>query len=465
MASEGQKTGNSRRRVLEGANLIVYTLIALAIVVVVNYFVSRHDTRWDLTPNKNFSLSAQTVKILKGLKQDVTIYVFDRKENMQTQADLLDNYSTVSNRVTVRYVDPNRDPVLAREFSIHRYGSVIVASGDLHFEAKDDTEQGITNALIHVLEGEKTVYFIQGHGERDLDGTDDSGYQKIKGEFANASYTVKPLVLMQKLQIPADAAMLIIAGPHTDYLPPEVDAIEKYVSSGGRALIMLDPGVELPNLDKMLADWNVTVQSDLVIDENPVAQIFGTRPEMPLIIKYGNSVIVKPLERTATLFPMTRSFVLSKDYKAGVATDSLCETSAESFGVAGFNSSMVKIAYRPDKDFKGPLTVAASIELTPSEMGVKTSDASKNVNGRVVALGTSALASNAYLGFQGNRDLVMNIVSWLSSEENLISIRPKPPAEQVLNVSSRQMSQVFMGVIGLPLIIIVIGTLVWWRRR
>lgn len=465
MASEGQKAGSSRRRVLEGANLIVYTLIALAIVVVANYFVSRHDTTWDLTPNKNFSLSPQTVKILKQLKQDVTIYVFDRKGSLQSEADLLDDYGTISSHVTVRYVDPNRDPALSRQFAVRRYGTVIVESGARHIEAQTNSEEGITNAIIHVLKGEKTVYFIQGHGERDLDNSDAAGYQKIKAEFGDASYLVKPLVLLQKLEIPSDCAMLVIAGPKNDYLPQEVSVIEKYVAGGGRALVMLDPGVDFPNLAKMLSDWNVTVQNDLVIDENPVAQIFGTTPAMPLIIKYGSSPIVQPLERTATLFPMTRSFVLSKDYKAGVTTDSLCETSGQSFGVANFNPKMVKVSYRPDKDFKGPLTVAASVDLTPSEMGNKTNELSKSADGRVVALGTSALASNAYLGFQGNRDLFMNIVNWLSSEEDLISIRPKPPESQVLNVTAEQMNRVFLGVLALPIFIIIVGTMVWWRRR
>lgn len=161
----------------------------------------------------------------------------------------------------------------------------------------------------------------------------------------------------------------------------------------------------------------------------------------------------------ATLFPLTRSFELGKEYKAGVTTESLCETTADSYGFTDFNSNIRNVTMRPGKDIKGPLTVAVS-------GSVSTGAGEKKKEGRFVALGTSSLAANAYLGFQGNRDLVMNMVDWLSADEDLISIRPKPPESQQLNLTTQQMRKLlFGGVFGLPLLIIVAGTTVWWRRR
>jgi ABC-type uncharacterized transport system involved in gliding motility auxiliary subunit len=260
------------------------------------------------------------------------------------------------------------------------------------------------------------------------------------------------------MEIPSDCSMVIDAGPKTDSLPQEVDTVRKYVTGGGRAMFMLDPGVELPELSKLLEGWNVTVQNDLVIDQNPVAQLFGTEPTMPLIIKYGSSPIVQPIAREATLFPFTRSFTVGKEYKAGVTTDSFCETSTESFGVADFNPSMHQVSFRKGKDFKGPLTVAVS--------GTLSGEGEKKAEGRFIALGTSMLPANAFLGFQANRDLFMNMVNWLSADVDLISIRPKPPESQHLTMTSAQMSKLlWLGVIGLPLLIIAAGTLVWWERR
>jgi ABC-type uncharacterized transport system involved in gliding motility auxiliary subunit len=216
--------------------------------------------------------------------------------------------------------------------------------------------------------------------------------------------------------------------------------------------------VELTNLAKLLADWNVTLRNDLVIDENPVAQLVGASPSMPLILKYGSSPIVQPLARTATLFPLTRSFEVGKEYKAGVSAESLCETSPDSFGVADFDPKVREVRYRAGKDTKGPLSVAVA--------GTIAGEGEKKTEGRFVAVGTSMLAVNNYLPFEGNRDLFMNMVNWLSAEEDLISIRPKPPESQRLNMTAQQMRRVlYLGVFGLPILIIALGTSVWWRRR
>jgi ABC-type uncharacterized transport system involved in gliding motility auxiliary subunit len=458
MAWKDRILGRRGERFLEAVNLAVYTAVAVAIVVLANWFVDRHNRRWDLTPNQSYSLSPQTTKVLKELKNDLTIYVFDRESGFRGRRDLLDNYSALTPRVTVRYVDPDRQPSLAGQFGIRNYGTVVVAGGDRHFEAQSSTEEGVTNAIVRLLKGQKTVYFIQGHGERDVDSSDRAGYGRVKKQLESENRQVKTLVLLQKMEVPADCSLLVIAGPRNDFLAQEVETIKKYLTGGGRALFLLDPGVELTNLAKLLADCNVTLRNDLVIDENPVAQLVGASPSMPLILKYGSSPIVQPLARTATLFPLTRSFEVGKEYKAGVSAESLCETSPDSFGVADFDPKVREVRYRAGKDTKGPLSVAVA--------GTIAGEGEKKTEGRFVAVGTSMLAVNNYLPFEGNRDLFMNMVNWLSAEEDLISIRPKPPESQRLNMTAQQMRRVlYLGVFGLPILIIALGTSVWWRRR
>jgi ABC-type uncharacterized transport system involved in gliding motility auxiliary subunit len=458
MALKNPFGGRGGRQILEGANFTVYTLIVIGILGLANWFVSRHDHSWDLTPNKKYSLAPQTVKLLKDLSQDVTIYVFDRERNFGQQRDLLNMFSSTTHRVSVRYVDVDRQPALAKQYAVRSYGTVVVAAGDRHFEAQSDSEEAISNALIRLFKGQRTACFIGGHGEHDLDSSERIGYSKVKTEFDHESYLTKTVTLLQKMEIPSDCSMVIVAGPKNDYLPQEVDTIRKYVTGGGRAMFMLDPGVALPELSKLLADWNVTVRNDLVIDENPVAQVFGTEPTMPLILKYGSSPIVQPIVREASLFPFTRSFSVGKAYKAGVTTDSFCETSDASFGVADFNPSMHEVRFRAGKDIKGPLTVAVS--------GTLSGEGEKKAEGRFIALGTSMLPANSFLGFQANRDLFMNMVNWLSADVDMISIRPKPPESQHLMLTAAQMSKLlWLGVIGLPLLIVVAGTMVWWERR
>jgi len=465
MAWHDSITGRRGRRVLEGANLVIYTSVVVAIVVVANVFLNRYYTkRWDLTPAKKFSLSPQTLKILKGLDRDVTIFDFDRTGGSRSSRDLLENYGAAAKRLTVRYVDPDRDPALSRQFEVRTYGTVIVTSGERHFQAQSVDEEGVTNALVRLLKGQKTAYFIQGHGERDLESGERGGYSQLQKEFENENYQVKTLVLLQSMKIPPDCALLVIAGPRNDYLQQEVDALDGYLIDGGRLLFMADAGTDLPTLSKLLANWNVTLRNDLVIDQNPIAQMAGAEPSMPLIIKYGKSPIVQPIARTATLFPLTRSFLIGKEYKTGVVDESLCETTDASFGVADFNPKMQSVSFRPDKDYKGPLIVAVSGTLNvqgPTEIGGQ-----KKPEGRFVALGTSSIAVNAYLGFGGNRDLMMNSVNWLAAEEDLISIRPKPPENQRLELNAQQMNRIlYLGVFGIPLLIILMGVSVWWGRR
>jgi ABC-type uncharacterized transport system involved in gliding motility auxiliary subunit len=456
MPENHPQPGSIRRQALRGTNFAVYTAVVLAIIALCNWFVNRNDHHLDLTPNKAFSLSPQTHKLLKGLREPVTIYVFGRQSNFRQQRDLMDLYSSASHYVDVKYVDPNRDPGLARSFGVQSYGSIYVALGKRHLQASDSSEQGITNALIRLLKGEKVIYFVQGHGERDLSGTGRDGYSKFKQALQNEDSEVKSLVLMQKMQIPADCSILVIAGPKTDYLPPEINVIQKYLEAGGRLLAFIDPGVNLPNLSGLLANYGVTVRNDLVIDENPVSQLFGTSPSMPLIMSYGDSPIVQPLARRATLFPLSRSFEVASDAKSGVTLEQLCKTSGASFSVAHFNPNMHEVAYRAGVDTKGPLVVAVSGTLTQNNPAKQ---------GRFVAVGTSLVAANAYLGFQSNSDLVLNMVEWLASNEGLISIRPKTPQFQHLNLSASQMGGLLMRILVIPLCIIIIGIFVWWSRR
>ena len=199
MAWKDRIAGRSGQQVLTGANFALYTLIVIALIVLVNWFVSNHDKRWDMTPNKKYSLSDQTRKILKDLNRDVTIYAFDQERNFGERRDVLGMYASASNRVKVKYVDPDRQPALAKEFSVRSYGTVVVAAGDRHMEAQGDGEEGITNALVRVLKGQRTACFIQTHGERNLDSTERDGYDHFKKQLGNENYQTQMLPFLQKI--------------------------------------------------------------------------------------------------------------------------------------------------------------------------------------------------------------------------------------------------------------------------
>jgi ABC-type uncharacterized transport system involved in gliding motility auxiliary subunit len=472
MAWKDRIAGRSGQQVLTGANFALYTFIVIALIVLVNWFVNNHDHRWDMTPNKKYSLSEQSHKILKGLKQDVTIYAFEGPRGSGELRDVLGMYSAASNRVKVKYVDPNRQPALAKEFGVRTIPLIVVSAGERHMEAQGENEEGITNALIHVLTGQKSIYFTQGHGEHDPGSSEDMGYSSAKQQMGNENFQVNTVNLAEKNVVPSDCTVLIIAGPQKDFLTQEVDAIRKYVAAGGRVLVLLDaladPHAEKPeNLEKLLADWNVTVQADLVID--PSVSIMGAGPGLTVVRKYGTNPIVKPLAGSMTLFPMARSFEIGKESKPGVTDEWLCQTSDEGYGVADFNAKMQDVTFREGKDLKGPINVAIAGTVSGAGEGNPgPSTPGKSGEGRFVAIGTSALAANAYLHVRqfSNLDLFMGSIDWLASQEDLISIRPQPPESQHLSMTSEQLRRVLvLGVLGVPLLIVLAGVLVWWERR
>ena len=458
MAGKESVENRAGQQLATGANFAFYTLIVIALIVLVNWFVNNHDKRWDLTPNKKYSLSDQSRKILKGLNQDLSIYAFEGDRGAAGLRDVVDMYGSASNRVKVKYVDPNRQPALAKEYGVRRVPTIVVSAGSRHTEAQGTTEESITNALVGVLKGQRTACFVLAHGEKALDSSERDGYDHFKKQLGDENYQTHTLPFLQKLEIPKECTMVVVAGPQDDYLQPEIDVLSKYMQDGGRALIMLDAGVNTPNLGNLLAGWGAAPRNDLVIDENPVAQIFGTEPYMPLIVKYGASPIVQPLKGRATLFPLSRSFEVGKDSKPGVTVDSLGETSGESFGVTDWNPKIKEIQFHPNKDVKGPLSVAVA--------GTIAGGGEKKNEGRFVALGTSGIATNSAIGFQSNRDFLMNSINWLSADEDLISIRATPPETQKLTMTTEQMRRVLvLGVFGIPLLIIMAGVLVWWQRR
>jgi ABC-type uncharacterized transport system involved in gliding motility auxiliary subunit len=450
------------RQTKYAAYATLYIIIVAAVLVVANVLANRYNKSYDATSNKRFSLSDQTLKILHDLKNDVNITFFDKPSGFPVAKDLLDRYSNASTKVHVKYVDIYKNPTVARMAGVSKEGSAIVDMGPKKEEAKSMDEQGMTGALIRELKGgTRTICNVEGSGEHRFDDTGKSGFSKIKDLVGRDNYQTKALKLLQSAQIPADCTVVIVGGPTGDYVQPEVDALKNYVENGGRALIMLDPPLKIGRTDiadnepltNVLTGWGITPEKDLILDLNPVGQIMGLGPQVPLVTSYESHAIVNDLKGTATGFPLARSLETKNTDKMTV--EKLLGSSSSSFATKNLASAEVQIDEKNDK--KGPLTMAAAGSY-------KTGKASGQ--GRVVAVGNSGFAANSFIGFNGNRDLILNMMNWLSSDEDLISIRPKENEDRRINLSRSQMSWIRMvSQFGLPLAIVIAGVFVWWRRR
>ncbi len=427
-----------------------------------NFLANRYNKSFDATANKRFTLSDQTKKVVGELKQDVTISYFDRATGMQNAKDLLDRYQNLSSKVKVQYVDLLKNPTLAKADSVTREGEAIITIGNRREDAKTFDEEGVTGALIRALKGgEREVCVVSGHGEHALTDSQEEGFSGFQTIVQRDNYKVQPINLQTKAEVPSDCTVLVVAGPTGDYIQPEVDAIKKYVENGGRALFMLDPPLQLGRkpisdntaLTGLLDSWGVTADKDLLLDESAASQLLGGGATAPVVLQYDSHPIVNDLANVSTAFPLSRSLETKNTDKT--TNTKLFSTSSDSFSTSNLSSAQIRID--PAKDKRGPFTLAVAGTYTSSKPGG---------SGRFVVVGNSAWASNQALGFSGNRNLLLNMINWLSSDEDLISIRPKEAEDRRINLTRAQFRTVqFTSQIFLPLIVVFGGVLVWLKRR
>jgi ABC-type uncharacterized transport system involved in gliding motility auxiliary subunit len=458
MASQWLKA----RQTKYGAYAGIYLLVVLAILVVVNFLANRYNKSFDTTSNKRYSLSEQTQKIVKGLKQNATITYYNQSTRFQEGKDLLDEYANLSPKVHVAFVDPDKSPELARAAGIRNFGTAVVQVGAKKEVAKDMTEEGITGAFIRDLKGTtRTVCFVTGSGEHQIDDTERDGLSHFKDLLARDEYQAKSIDLLQNAAVPADCTTVVIAGPTHDYQQPEIDAIKTYVEGGGRALLMLDPPIQFGNsaiaandaLTSVLESWGVTLDKNMILDLNPVGQLAGLGPQVVLVTSYGSQPIVSDMRGSAVGIPLSRSLDIKDTGKTSV--QKLFDSSGNSLATSNLSSPEVSVA--DPKNRKGPFTIAAAGTYNTGK---------ENSQGRFVVVGSSSWAANRFLGFNGNGDLALNAMNWLSSDEDLISIRPKPPEDRRITMTRAQLILVrTISQFVLPLIVVIAGTMVWWKRR
>jgi ABC-type uncharacterized transport system involved in gliding motility auxiliary subunit len=440
----------------------LYIAVVLAAITVANILGDRYNKTYDSTANKRYSLSEQTKKIVKGLKEPATVYYYDRPTGFSRAKDTLEQYSNLSHKVHVEYVDLEKNPLAAREAGVKSLGTAIVQVGARKEEANGLTEEGITGAFIRDLKSNtRTVCFVTGSGEHQIEETGGDGYSRFKDLLGKDGYEAKSINLLMKSEVPSDCTVAVVAGPKSDYQQPEVDAIKKYIEDGGRAMFLLNPPLKMGRteiadneaLSKLLDSWGVTPDKDLILDLNPIGQLAGLGYQDALVTRYESHEIVNPMKGTATAFPYSRSLEIKNGDKTTVSK--LFESSNTSLATEKLDTP--RINADDPKNKKGPLTLAAAGSYSTGK---------ENTQGRFVVVGSSDWVANGFIPFNGNRDLAMNAINWLASDEELISIRPKDRDDRRITMTRAQLNWVGITSLGLlPLAVVIAGVTVWWRRR
>ena len=491
------RSGLTSRRGRQGAAAGASTVLVVAIVCLLSFLNLRHNRRIDLTENQAFSLSGQSRKVVEALEGEIQVVGFFQ-DQIQSGAfeELMKQYRYVSSRVNYDVVDPQKEPGRVARFDVERFGQVAVAAGAKTEIVDDFDEAKITNAIIKVTrEGQKIVYFLTGHGERSLEESGPDGLSQVKEAVERQNYVVRSYNLAQENDLPEDPAVLVSAGPTVSFLPNEVRLLKEYLEGGGKLLLMLDPRTRF-SMDGLLGEYGLGVDGNVVIDASGVGQLFGLGVAAPIVSSYETHPITDELRGVMTFFPMAQS-VKTTDSPLGYSSSKLFSTSARSWGETDLEGDQA--AFDEGQDIQGPLALAAvavktvqtggepegkesshhaeggdedsdgegSAEPDPqADAGDGAENDAESRESRIVLVGDSDFATNAYSTTSANGDFLRMTVSWLAEDTDLVAVQSRDPENRRVNLTRRESTLMFWAtVILMPLVTLVFGVAVWLRRQ
>jgi len=460
------------RNVRYGGQVIAAAAMLAAALALVNFIAVRHNHSFDLTEAGFFTLSPETKQVVAGLKRDVEVLAFFPANRRAQPADVLRRYAELSPHFHYELIDLNDQPDVAQQYDVTAEGTVVVkvpkAPGEpavsgkpIKIEPEENTgktptlsEEKLTNAIVRAARAtSKTIYFLEGHKEADIANPEPSGYARVKTALEDQAFVVKPLFLPAKAQVPADCAVLVVAGPGKEPLPGELAAIRRYLEAGGKAMFLVDPSPGA-GLESFLDRWGVRVGGDIVMDTSGAGRLYGAGPAMPLIKDYDGQQPITRNFRLMTFWPLTRS-AAPKENSGDAVPWPLAQTSPDSFAEP-YSGGERHLRFDAARDRKGPIVVATAV----------TRAAKEGREARLVVLGSSNLVTNHFFTREGNGDFFLNCVNWLAEQEGMIAIRPRSPQDRRIQMTEAQARGLFwLVVVVMPLAALAAGVVVHLRRR
>ncbi|MEM9558350.1 MAG: GldG family protein [Acidobacteriota bacterium] len=522
-----------RSALAEGSMLSAGVLLVLALWAMVNYLGWRHYERFDWTSSQLYTLSEKSERVLAQIDRDIDIVTVIRADSpVYTQVDeLVERYVAANpERIERRDLDTARDRLeleqMIQTYNIERENVIVIATDDdrrvvdefdlVEYDMAGPMgqpsvrefkgEQQITSAILSLIESEKpTIRFTSGHGEVPTAPSRGASLSRAASLLGGDNFDLQEWRSLGEADVPADTDLLVIAGPESGFLPPELDAFSRYLDGGGRMLVFADvvfePGGEQQIADLGLGEWlasyGVELHDDIVIDPASALPLFGA--ETIFTAEYGNHPIVETLAESGTpvLLGLTRSMAQG-DVPGDAQVVDLVRTSSEAWGETDF-ASLDRVE-AGEGDFTGPLTLAMAVsfpgrvddpldeppadpvddaadasagetaeEATEETAGETTDEPlepSEDREARLVVFGDVDLATDGSVGNGGNALLLLNTFNWLVEREELIEIEGREPKQSRLSMTQGEFYSLLGIVLGLlPLLAVVAGVWVWLRRR
>ena len=458
-----------RRQARYGANAALMVVAVLGIAILANYLVVQNAKQWDLTANKINTLAPETLAAIKELPAPVKAIGFysTRLASTQTTAkNLYEQYRVASGgKFTYEFHDTVGDPALARQYNIGTDGTTVLIMGTHQEQVTNAAEADVTGALIRLMHPTaRGVYVTTGHGELGIDSTAQRSMSTVVDLLKAQNYTVKPIDLTVTSTVPTDTRVLVVAGPLVPLSQQEVNVITAYMLQGGALVVMLDPTIATqapvtatdPLATYLAQTWGLTLDNDVVVD---LYNSITNQPLYPLNSTYGSSLITSRLQNIRTVFPVARSvsYPAAGTGFTNTTFSALVTLDPAAWGETNFiaeSNNGQQLPTLDATDIKGPLNVAVSAE-------------DSTTHSRVVVFGNSAFASNTGSSFGANATLLVNTIDWSTVDESLINLTQKTPTTPTLQLTNAlTVNAIFViTVILMPLLVLVFGGVVWFRRR
>src|SRR5512135_145976 len=440
------------RRYLPWLKRIITLLLVLAAAGALFQLAARYPAQWDITQNSLNSLEPGSIEALALLHGPVKITVYATEQDAQVGdirkliREFVSLYQRYKPDISLSFVDPVKDAEAMRKASIKGNGEMVVEYGGRSEHITTLNEQTLSSALLRLAhDKDQLVMYLDGHGERKLDGVANHDLGDFGARLKQLGYRISALNLTLAQDVPANASMLVLTQPQIKLMPGEMSKLLRYIDNGGNLLWLVD-AEPLRGLEPLAEKLGISFVPGMVFD--PSAQEMNAPPDWTLGAGYPPHAVTRDFD-LITIFPDARA--LSIDHSDGWQTHTLVEGAARGWVSESGNSKR----FDKNRDVPGPVNLAVALQ--------------RNVNDReqrIIVVGSGAFLANVYSGNGGNIDLGINMVNWLASEERLITIQPHAIKDGQIALSKRQLSAISVSfLILLPLLLAGAGVWAWRRRK
>lgn len=432
----------------------VFVVLLLLLVILLGYLATQTRWQWDVSQNGRNSLSEASVEILQNLQGPVQVTAYATAQDAQLGdirkiiADFVMLYQRIKPDLSLTFIDPVEQPKLTQEAGVHMNGEMVIAFNQRREHLTTINEQAFSNALMRLARAEnKLILALSGHGERKLDGNANFDLGEFGKHLRTNGFSSRQLNLAIEQDIPMNADVLMIASPQTSLLPGEVDKLLNYIDRGGNLLWLVDQE-PLRGLLPLAEKLRLTLSPGVVVD--PQAEQLKAPITFALGANYGQHVITNNFDYI-TVFPFARQITINENTEW--SSVSLVEAAQQGWVETGDLNGV--ISFDQTTDVTGPVSIAAALTRNIQDR-----------EQRVVVIGSGHFLANTYLGNGSNLDFGINLINWLTGDEELMVIQPRATLDNYLRLSDTELTLIVATfLVLLPLLFLMSGIVIWWRRR